>query len=354
MNNLGQKREGNVIRIATLNTLKEEENQLQEAIAAKKASMEQKESFEPLVTEYIPINYSDAEVDIKPHLDQVLTKDRGKLSVDKRTNMIIITDIQSKIDQAKEIIYRLDKVTPQIMIEAKVVEVTKDFSRSLGLGLSLTKTQTASTGRERDFSIALNSPLTSPGNTGAFNFYRILGSNFLNLNAQIAASEQKGDVKVVSSPRILTLDNKKAKIKQGLEYAYLERDSSGGSSVKFKDIDLLLEVTPHVTPDKRISMTVFLTKNDIDSVTNGVPSLSTNEAETELLVNDKDTIIIGGIVKTTDNKGSVGTPLLSGIPILGRLFRTDTTEDERKELLIFLTPSIVQLEQKQNIFTATD
>ncbi len=354
MNNLGQKKEGNVIRIATLDTIRKEEKLLQEAFAERKKSLDDKESLEPLVTEYIPINYSDAETDVKPHIDQILTKDRGKISVDKRTNMIIITDIQSKIDQARETIYRLDRVTPQIMIEAKVVEVTKNFSRELGLGLSLAKTQTAWTGREKDFSIALNYPSSAPVNTGAFNFYNILGSDFLNLQAQIRASETKGDVKVISSPRILTLDNKKAKIKQGLEFAYLERDSTGGSSVKFKNIDLLLEVTPHVTPDKRISMTVFLTKNDIDSVTDGVPSLATNEAQTELLVNDNDTIVIGGIVKTTDNKSNSGTPGLSEIPIIGRLFKTDRNIDNRNELLIFLTPSIIQLEQKRNKGSVAD
>ncbi len=354
MNDLGQKREGNVIRIATMATLAKEDQLAQDAIAARKKSLAQKESFEPLVTEYIPINYSDAETDIRPHIEKILTSDRGKISVDKRTNMLIVTDIQAKIDQAHEIIFRLDRVTPQIMIEAKVVEVSKDFSRELGLGLSLTKSQTEYTGQDKDFSVALNNPVAAPSNTGSFNFYRILGSNFLSLNAQIAASETKGDIKVVSSPRILTLDNKKAKIKQGLEYAYLERDDTGGSSVSFKNIDLLLEVTPHVTPDNRISMTVYLTKNDIDSITNGVPSLSTNEAETELLVNDKDTIIIGGIVKTTDNESSSGTPILSGIPILGRLFRTDINTDKRNELLIFITPSIVQLEQKRNTFTSTN
>ena len=347
MNNLGMKKEGNVIRIATLEALKKEDKLLQEAIAARKTTLEQKKSFEPLITEYISINYSDAESDIKPHIAQILTKDRGKISVDKRTNMIIVTDTQAKIDQAREIIYRLDKVTPQIMIEAKVVEVTKNFSRELGLGLTFSENQTAFTGRNRDFSVALNHPIASPVNAGSFNFYSIFGNNFANLNAQIAASETKGDVNVVSSPRILTLDNKQAKIKQGLEYAYLERDSSGGSSVKFKNIDLLLEVTPHVTPDKRISMNIYLTKNDIDSVTDGVPSLSTNEAQTELLVNNNDTIVIGGIVKTTDTDSSSGTPILSGIPILGRLFRTDINVDKRNELLIFITPSIVQLEQKK-------
>ena len=347
MNNLGIKKEGNVIRIATIETLNKEEKLMQETIVARQKSLEQKKSLEPLVTEYIPVNYSDVSTDIKPHIDQILTKNRGKISVDKRTNMVIITDTQAKIDQAREIIFRLDKVTPQIMIEAKVVEVTKDFSRELGLGLVFEKSQTEYTGKSNDFTVALNSPIASPANAGAFNFYRILGSNFLSMSAQIAASEIKGDIKVVSSPRILTLDNKIATIKQGLEYAYLERDDTGGSSVKFKNIDLLLEVTPHVTPDKRIGIIVSLTKNDIDSVTNGIPSLSTNEAKTELLINNNDTIVIGGIVKTTDNRSSSGTPFLSGIPFLGKLFRTDIDKDKRNELLIFITPSIVQLEQKR-------
>ncbi|MBU0971787.1 MAG: secretin and TonB N-terminal domain-containing protein, partial [Proteobacteria bacterium] len=129
MNGLGKKNEGNVIRIATIASLQNEEVILQNAIAAQKKSLEQKESFEPLVTQYIPINYSDAEGDIKPHIEQILSKDRGKISVDQRTNMIILTDTQAKVDQAQEIIFRLDTVTPQIMIEAKVVEVTKEFAR---------------------------------------------------------------------------------------------------------------------------------------------------------------------------------------------------------------------------------
>ena len=355
MNNLGIKKEGNVIRIATLETLKKEEKLMQETIVARQKSLEQKKSLEPLVTEYMPVNYSDVSTDIKPHIDQILTKERGKISVDKRTNMVIITDTQEKIDQAREIIFRLDKVTPQIMIEAKVVEVTKDFSRELGLGLGFEKSQTEYTGKSNDFTVALNNPIGAPGNVGgAFNFYRILGANFLSMKAQIAASEIKGDIKVVSSPRILTLDNKLATIKQGLEYAYLERDDTGGSSVKFKNIDLLLEVTPHVTPDKRIGIIVSLTKNDIDSVTNGIPSLSTNEAKTELLINNNDTIVIGGIVKTTDNRSSSGAPFLSEIPFLGKLFRTDINKDKRNELLIFITPSIVQLEQKRATLRTTD
>jgi len=353
MNGLGKKMEGDVVRIATVQTIKQEEQDLQDAISARKKALAQKKSLEPLVTQYIPINYSDAQADIQPHIASLLTPDRGHISVDQRTNMIIVTDTREKVDQIQEMIFRLDTVTPQIMIEARVVEVTKDFSRSIGVGWNLSNDAAVTSGFVNDTSVSVNNPSGS-GMSGDFSFFRLLDSSSMALSAKLAASEAQGDVKIVSSPRILTLDNKKAKIKQGVEFAYLERDDAGGSSVKFKDIDLLLEVTPHVTPDKRISMKVFLTKNDISSITaSGAPTLATNETETELLVNNNDTVVIGGIVKTTTNRDVDGLPFLTGIPVLGdMLFGTTQQQDNRNELLIFLTPSIVQLEQKRNITQA--
>jgi type IV pilus assembly protein PilQ len=349
MNGLGKKNEGNVIRIATVATLQNEEKILQDAIAAKKKSLEQKKSFEPLVTQYIAINYSDAQADIRPHIEQILSKDRGTMSVDQRTNMIILTDTQAKIDQALEIIYRLDTVTPQIMIEAKVVEVTKEFARSLGLSWNLSNATTdVVSGFVDDFNVSVNKP-TGSGLSADFSFFRLFGSSVTALNAQLEASEKQGDVRIVSSPRILTLDNKKARIKQGKEIAYSEKDDAGNSTIKFKKVDLLLEVTPHVTPDKRISMTLFITKNDVGPSANGIPTLITNEAETELLVGNNDTVVIGGIVKTTKTQDNNGIPFLTGIPVIGYLFGVDAKNDNRNELLIFLTPSIVQLEQKRNI-----
>ncbi len=351
MNGLGKKNEGNVIRIATVATLQNEEKILQDVIAAKKKSMEQKKSFEPLVTEYISINYSDAQADISPHIQQILTKERGKMSVDQRTNMIILTDTQAKIDQALEIIYRLDTVTPQIMIEAKVVEVTKEFARSIGVGWNLSNASAITSTFVDDFNVSVNQP-AGGGLLTDISFFRLFGSSVTALNARLEASEEQGDVRIVSSPRILTLDNKKAKIKQGQEIAYLERDDAGGSSVKFKNVDLLLEVTPHVTPDKRISMTLYITKNDVAGTTStGVPFLATNEAETELLVNNNDTVVIGGVVKTTKTNANSGIPFLTGIPVIGSLFGIDQKGDDRNELLIFLTPSIVQLEQKRHAKT---
>ena len=349
MNSLGKKMEGNVIRIATTETLAREENERQEAIAARQKFEDQKRALEPLVTEYLPVNYSDAKADIEPHISQILTPDRGKISVDTRTNMLIITDTQAKIIQANELIYRLDKVTPQIMIEAKIVEVTKEFSRSFGVNWNLSNASAVTSGFVDDYSVSVNGS-ENVGISGNFSFFGLFGSSVSALNAKLEASEEQGDVRIVSSPRILTLDNKKAMIKQGQEYAYKERDDSGGSSVAYKDIDLLLEVTPHVTPDNRISMTVRLTKNDVAGIdSEGVPSLATNEAETELLVNNNDTVVIGGVVKTTQSQDSDGIPFLAGVPGLGYLFSSKAKADDRNELLIFLTPSIVQLEQKRHI-----
>jgi type IV pilus assembly protein PilQ len=356
MNGLGKKMEGDVVRIATVQTLRQEEKDEQEAIAARKKAMEQKKSLEPLVTEYIPISYSDAQTEIQPHIVSLLTPERGTISVDQRSNMIIVTDTREKVDQIQEMIYRLDTVTPQIMIEAKIVEVTKEFSRNIGVNWNLTNDPAISSGFVNDLDVSVNNPLNDGISSGDFSFFRLFGASRLALNAKLAASEVQGDVRIVSSPRILTLDNKKARIKQGLEYAYLERDDAGGSSVKFKDIDLLLEVTPHVTPDERISMRVFLTKNDISGFTpSGVPTLTTNETETELLVNNNDTVVIGGIVKTTNNKEKSGLPFLTGIPVIGNmLLGKDSKEDTRNELLIFLTPAIVQLEQKRHAAQGSD
>jgi len=231
------------------------------------------------------------------------------------------------------------------MIEAKVVEVNKEFSRSFGITWNLSNASDTTSGFVDDFSVSVN----TSGVSGDFSFFGLFGSSVSALNAKFAASEEQGDVRIVSSPRILTLDNKEAMIKQGLEYAYLERDDTGGSSVAFKKVDLELTVTPQVTPDNRINMTVHLTKNDVAGVSaDGVPTLATNESKTELLVNNNDTVVIGGVIKSTQTHDTNGVPFLSGIPGLGYLFGTKAKADDRNELLIFLTPSIVQLEQKRH------
>ena len=346
MNQLGMIYEQDIIRIATLETLRKEEDQHSAQLAAAKKAQEQKESLEPIFTEYIPVNYSQATTEVVPHIKNILTKDRGSVTVDGRNNQLIITDTKEVIKQAKEIVRRIDKVTPQVVIEARIVEVSNNFSRELGIEWGADYGPAYSDVLDMDFTgnMAMNFPASGATSGIGINFSRLDGLPFV-LNAKINALETQGEGKILSSPKIVTLDNKKARIKQGLEYPYLERDDSGGSSVKFKNIDLLLEVTPHVTPDNRISMSIFITKNDVAGVTDGVPSIATNEAETELLVNDGDTIVIGGIIKASESGGESGFPGLSKIPVLGWLFKTENHSDQKNELLIFMTPRIVQLEQ---------
>lgn len=186
-------------------------------------------------------------------------------------------------------------------------------------------------------------------NTIGYTFSRMAGTPLL-LDARLSASEETGDLKVISSPKILTLDNKEATISQGFEVPYPDSvDNNGNVTYEFKKMDLSLIVKPQVTPDKRISMSLKITKNELAGFTDtGVPYANTNEANTEPLVNDGNTIVIGGIVKSTISEDTKGVPLLSGIPYLGRLFRQDLSKDTRNELLLFITPSIVQLDQKNN------
>jgi len=347
MNQLGMVYEQDIIRIGTLSTLKKEQKLRVDRKRADAKAREEAKALQPLITEYIPVNYSNASSEILPHIQSILSKDRGKAAVDQRNNQIIITDVAQKIQEARKLVKRIDKVTPQVIIEARVVEVSNQFSKELGIEWGadsgpgeLDLFDLSSTGN-----MAMNFPAAGASSSIGFNFSRLTGVPFV-LNAKLNALETTGDGKILSAPKIVTLDNKKAKIKQGLEWAYLERDDAGGSSVKFKNIDLLLEVTPHVTPDNRISLSIYITKNDIASVTDGVPSLSTNEAETELLVNDGDTLVIGGIIKSTRTSGESAFPVLSKIPILGWLFKSQSKSDQSNELLIFITPRIVQLEQR--------
>jgi len=255
-----------------------------------------------------------------------------------------MSDVARAIKRAKEIVQKLDRVTPQVLIEARIVEASNNFSRELGVSLSGTY---GPAGNEytRDFSFtATNPPISSLGSLG-INFSKLTGTPW-TLGATIEAAESEGQVKIISTPKILALDNTKANIIQGLKYPYTKLDADGNTTVELEDIALELEVTPHVTPDDRISMEISVKNNEVGAVINNQLSFTTKEANTELLVNDGDTVIIGGIRKTRTDRDESGIPGLMKIPVIGWLFKTKSKEDQLDELLIFITPRIVQLEQR--------
>ncbi len=343
MNRLGMVYEGDIIRIATLKSLRDEEKDKEDLMASKQKVEAHEKALEPLVTEYIPVNYANANTDVLPHI--VLTEGRGKVTVDDRNNQIIITDVAEMIKQAKITINEIDRVTPQVIIEARVVEASSTFAREIGTSWSGTIGPTGNSYNRSFDMAALNPPAVVSGAFG-IGIQKLTGTPFV-LDATIAASETKGDVKIISAPKIVTLDNTAATIKQGLQYPYNKLDADGNTITEYKDIALELVVTPHITPDNRVSMKVVVTNNEIGPVLNFEQSFTTKEASTELLVNDGDTVIIGGIRKTRKDKGESGVPGLKDIPLLGWMFKTKSKENSLEELLIFITPRIVQLEQRR-------
>jgi type IV pilus assembly protein PilQ len=354
MNQLGMTMEGDVVRIATLSTLAQEEKLKQAQLQAAQQAQEQAQALEPLFTEYIPVSYSDANTEVLPHVQAILTEGRGKANVDTRNNQIIVTDTAVKIQQAKQIVQKIDTVTPQVIIEARVVEVDTNFLREVGFGFGAVTLGTFDlpfTNRWQAGPITYisdNIPAgADPAGALVFNLLKTSGTSFEILNSILVAGEVEDKINIISAPRVVTLDNKKAKIMQGFEIPYLERDDSGNATITFKDVDLLLEVTPSVTPDNRITMTIFVTKNDLVDPDLVPPALSTNEANTEILVDDGDTIVIGGILKSTLGWSERGLPGLRKMGVLGWLFKYQRESDDKKELLIFLSPQIVQLEQKR-------
>jgi type IV pilus assembly protein PilQ len=354
MNQLGMVREGDIIRIASLATLQQEEKMRQAQLKAEQDAKKQEEEGEPLVTEYIPVNYSNAKSEVLPHLSNILTPNRGKATVDERNNQVIFTDIPEKVKQAKAIVDRIDRVTSQVIIEARVVEANSSFNREIGFDWGTITIEAFKIGGALKVGpTALNAnniPSTfRTDNTIGFNFSTLFGTNISIVDAKLTASELEGKATIISAPKIITLNSKKATIKQGLEVPYLERDSSGNATVRFKDVDLLLEVTPNISQDRRIVMNIFITKNDVVDPTAPEPALSTNEAKTEILVEDGDTIVIGGILKDTKKLTDQGIPGLRKLPALGWLFRSERVETSKNELLIFITPRIIQLEQRRTI-----
>jgi len=363
---LGFRKVGNVLRIAPQNLLQqEEEARLQERRA--------KEKLEDLIVKFQPVNY--ASVNEVARMVQRLLSARGTVDTDPRTNTVILKDIPSVVDESVALIKAIDTPTPQVLIEAKIVEANLDFSRELGMvwGFGIQELNDGfdsgsgiddSRGGE-DFRFRPDAGLISPsGPTGDLNNFVIqnpisqasdanalvnLGAFLLdekfNLEAQLQAAEATGEGKVVSSPRVVTLDNREAEIQQGVAIPF-QTFENGDAQLQFVDAVLELKVKPHITADRSIIMELEVSRNAPDdsvATNTGTPGISKNETQTETLVRDGQTLVIGGIytIQKSDRENRV--PYLHSVPGLGNLFKSRSVRDIRQELLIFVTPRIVQM-----------
>jgi len=356
---LGFIRVGNVLRIAPGEVLKsEEEARLQEKRA--------KEKLEDLVVKLQPVNYANVK-EVAKMVKRLLTA-RGSVDIDVRTNTIILKDIANVIDEATALIKAIDTQTPQVMIEAKIVEANLDYLREVGSrwGVGVQPFEdafdTGSALKEdvggSDFTlqpvqnilgntiapnnVAVSNPITELA-TGVVNVGAFLLDDRFNLDLELEAAESEGEGKVISSPRVVTLDNRKASIEQGVSIPF-QTFENGDAKLEFIDAVLRLDVTPHITQDQSIIMKIEVQRNAPDDsvpTPTGSPAIAKNEAETETLVRDGQTLVIGGIyvVRSADRQSRV--PYFHKIPVIGNAFKNTETREVRQELLVFVTPRVV-------------
>ncbi|MEI6226681.1 MAG: type IV pilus secretin PilQ, partial [Deltaproteobacteria bacterium] len=356
---LGKQEVGNVIRIAKFEVIAKEE-------AAKLEAQKNRQILLPLKVRIIPVNFSTA-ADLARQVKDVLT-DRGTISIDERTNVLIVKDTQEALARAEGLVRSLDTETPGVLIESRIVEAASNFTQALGVqwggnfgfapatgnGLPVSfpnvmtgsgaSDQTPNQGVQNKPNYAVNLPAPiGQGSGGGIGLVFGSANGAFNLNLRLTALERKGLLKTISAPKVATLDNKEATISQGQSIPFSQVSASGVNTT-FVEALLELKVTPHVTADGSILMKIKATNNKPDpSLTgaNGQPSITKRQAETTVLVKDGDTTVIGGIYTRSTSSTVSSVPFLGDIPILGFFFKSKSEDDAHTELLIFITPRVL-------------
>ncbi|MCU9947166.1 type IV pilus secretin PilQ [Pseudomonas sp. PDM13] len=350
---LDKRKIGNVLLVAPADEIAARERQELE-------SQKQIAELAPLRRELIQVNYAKA-ADIAQLFQSVTSGDettgsdeRGSVTVDDRTNSIIAYQTQDKLDELRRIVAQLDIPVRQVMIEARIVEANVDYDKSLGVNWRGARVGDnnfvvggAGGNRVGGGGTSPNTALGTFVDMGVDNASSSIGIGFVTdntiLDLELSAMEKTGNGEIVSQPKVVTSDKETAKILKGAEIPYQEASSSGATTVSFKEAALSLEVTPQITPDNRIIMEVKVTKDapDFSRQVNGVPPINKNEVNAKVLVSDGETIVIGGVFSNTQTKTTDKVPFLGDLPYLGRMFKRDVVEDSKSELLVFLTPRIM-------------
>jgi type IV pilus assembly protein PilQ len=372
---LDKRKQDNVIIVAPQEELASREKA---DLAAKKDIQE----LAPLRSEYLQVNYAkakDMEGLIKSQGGTLLSS-RGNVAVDERTNTLLLQDTADRLADIRRLVATLDIPVRQVLIEARIVIVNDDFKRDLGARVGYTTAQsngnngiwtTSGTAAATDTAIGsaitnlgstgVTNPISVPTGTSAANRYNvnlpvpspagsfalgILGSNYI-VDLELSAAQAETRAEVISSPRVITANQKEATIEQGTEIPYQQSASSGATTISFKKAVLSLKVTPQITPDNRIILDLDVRKDSIGSITVAsggvnVPSIDTKEITTQVLVNDGQTVVLGGVLETNHRDDQTKVPFLGDIPILGVLFKEQSKTNNKDELLIFVTPKIVR------------
>jgi type IV pilus assembly protein PilQ len=375
---LDKRQEGNVIYVAPAEELAAREKQLLES---QKSMVE----LAPVRTEYLQVNYakaSDLASLIKSQGKTSLLSERGSVSIDERTNTLLLQDTADRLADIRRLVSTLDIPVKQVLIEARIVIVNDDFSRELGVrfGGAFVGNYGSDDGLMYVGSGGLDAtdgdrgPIISPNGPGGAGIdgnqvatppaddrylvnlpvanaagkiaLTLLDSDYV-VDLEISAAQSEGRGEIVSSPRVITANGKEASIEQGVEIPYQESASSGATTTQFKKAVLSLKVTPQITPDNRIILDLTISKDNVGQVvpsaTGGfVPSIDTREIVTQVLVNDGQTVVLGGILETESRDTVNKVPYLGDIPGLGVLFRSKQKTDNKDELLIFVTPKILR------------
>lgn len=375
---LDKRQDGNVILVAPAAELAARDKEI---LAARKETAE----LSPLRTEYLQVNYakaSDLANLIKSGKGGSLLSERGNVSIDERTNTLLLQDISERLADIRRLVSTLDIPVKQVQIEARIVIVNDDFSRELGVrwgftnqnsvgddvysvsGSAVAVEETIQSFTEADIANSASTPPDPPARgsytvggpaylvnlpaaapTGRIAIGLLSGSYFVDL--ELSAAEAEGRGEIISSPRVITANQREATIEQGVEVPYQEASSSGATTVSFKKAVLSLQVTPQITPDNRVILTLAVNKDSIgQNVASGnlggfIPSIDTRKITTQVLVNDGQTVVLGGILETETREDTGKVPLLGDVPILGRLFKTKKNTNAKRELLIFVTPKVL-------------
>ena len=357
---LDQRQVGNVLLVAPAAEIAAREKQELE-------NQKQISELAPLRTEFIQIRYASATelfelFNSSNSSGQSMLSDRGSVIVDERTNAIILTDTADRLEEFRRVISQLDIPVRQVLIEARMVTANANFNQQMGIawgggGINLNGDTAVRYGGSRETLGELQNVLvdgtgdiTSPGDLVVDLGIAQAGASSIGLgitragylvDLELSALEADGHAEIVARPKVITADKSPAVIESGVEIPYQEASSSGATSTSFKDAVLSLEVTPQITPDDRIIMELNVKQDTVGTIFNGVPSINTNEIQTEVLVDNGQTIVLGGIYQTDKNISTTKTPFLGDLPYVGALFRQTIERDDKQELLIFITPRII-------------